>query len=85
MTVEVSADSRSLASLHSPRNCVSEPTAAVPDGSDLPASATPASTWLSTAWSICSPEKSPYRTTRRSAGAHGVGQGDGGAAAAEVE
>ena len=61
-TVAVSADRRSLACLLSSRSRVSEPTAAVPAGSALLASAMPARTWLSTAWSIWSPEKSAYRT-----------------------
>ncbi len=57
-TVAVSADRRSLALRHSSRSRASDPTAAVPAGSALLASAMPATMWLSTAWSIWSPEKS---------------------------
>ena len=61
-TVAMSEDSRSLARRHSARNLVSPPTAAVPDGSRWPAARAPARTWLSSTWSMRSPEKSPYRT-----------------------
>ncbi|MDF2827756.1 MAG: hypothetical protein K0R01_1039 [Mycobacterium sp.] len=47
MTAAVSADNLSLACLQSSRSLVSDPTAAVPAGSGLLASATPEITWLS--------------------------------------
>jgi hypothetical protein len=49
MTVAVSADSLSFALRHSSRSAVSDPTAAVLAGSADPASAMPATTWLSSA------------------------------------
>ena len=48
-SVTVSADSRSLASRHSSRSRVSDPTAAVPAGSTPPALAMPSRTWFSSA------------------------------------
>ena len=61
-TVAVSADSRSLACRASSRSRASDPSPSVPVGSASLASAIPATTWLSSAWSIWSPEKSGYRT-----------------------
>ena len=60
-SVTVSVESRSLASRHSSRSLVSDPTAAVPAGSSPPALATTSRTWFSSAWSIRSPENSEYR------------------------
>jgi hypothetical protein len=51
-TAAVSADSRSLACRASSRSRASDPSPNVPVGSALLASAIPANTWLSSAWSI---------------------------------
>nr|CRL67667.1 hypothetical protein CPGR_00539 [Mycolicibacterium malmesburyense] len=58
MTAAVSADSCSLATRASLRSRASELTAAVPAGSASLAAAMPAMTWLSSSWSIWSPENS---------------------------
>ena len=84
--VTLAVDSRSLAPRHWPRSRVSDPIADVPDRSMLPAADRSLITWVSSAWSTRSPERSVWRTVgaERRVTRAGVDERDAGTGAAEV-
>ncbi len=55
-------DNRSLAPRHWARSRVSEPIAEVPDKSMVPAADRSLMTWVNSAWSMRSPDRSVWRT-----------------------